>query len=91
MITVLANLARTGSASSSPRPVRRSGVASIPFSAHQRQSASSAYAAVIAAFAAPENAGKGVIKVDGKMTELLHLDMARRVVAVADAIAAMGS
>jgi citrate lyase subunit beta/citryl-CoA lyase len=43
--------------------------------------------AIIAAFAAPENAGKGVIKVDGKMTELLHLEEARRVVAVAEAIA----
>ncbi|MEQ1709212.1 MAG: CoA ester lyase [Terricaulis sp.] len=42
--------------------------------------------AVIAAFAAPENAGQGVIKVDGKMTELLHLEEARRVVAVAEAI-----
>jgi citrate lyase subunit beta/citryl-CoA lyase len=41
--------------------------------------------AVIAAFALPENAGKGVIKVDGRMTELLHLDEARRVVAVAQA------
>jgi citrate lyase subunit beta/citryl-CoA lyase len=45
--------------------------------------------AVIAAFAAPENAGKGVIKVDGKMTELLHLEEARRVVAVAEGIAAL--
>jgi citrate lyase subunit beta/citryl-CoA lyase len=43
--------------------------------------------AVIAAFAAPENVGKGVIKVDGKMTELLHLDQARWTVAIADAIA----
>ncbi|MGD9816802.1 MAG: CoA ester lyase [Hyphomonadaceae bacterium] len=43
--------------------------------------------AVIAAFALPENAGKGVIKVDGRMTELLHLEEAKRVVAVADAIA----
>lgn len=42
--------------------------------------------AVIAAFALPENAGKGVIKVDGRMTELLHLEEAKRVVAVADAI-----
>ena len=42
--------------------------------------------AVIAAFASPENAGKGVIKVDGRMTELLHLEEARRVVAVAEAI-----
>ncbi len=44
--------------------------------------------AVIAAFAAPENAGKGVLKVDGKMTELLHLEQAKRVVAMAEAIAA---
>lgn len=42
--------------------------------------------AVIAAFAQPENAGKGVIKVDGKMTELLHLEEARRLVAMAEAI-----
>ncbi len=42
--------------------------------------------AVEAAFALPENAGKGAIKVDGKMVELLHLDQARRVLAVAAAI-----
>lgn len=42
--------------------------------------------AVIAAFALPGNAGKGVIKVDGRMTELLHLEEAKRVVAVSDAI-----
>lgn len=42
--------------------------------------------AVIEAFALPENAGKGVIKVDGRMTELLHLEEASRVVAVAEAI-----
>lgn len=36
-----------------------------------------------AAFALPENAGKGAIKVDGKMVELLHLDQARHVLAVA--------
>src|SRR4029079_5747259 len=35
--------------------------------------------AIIAAFALPENAGKGVIKVDGRMTELLHLEEAKRV------------
>ncbi len=46
--------------------------------------------AVIAAFALPENAGKGVIKVDGRMTELLHLEEARRVVAVAEAIEKLG-
>jgi citrate lyase subunit beta/citryl-CoA lyase len=45
--------------------------------------------AVIDAFASPENAGKGVIKVDGKMTELLHLEEAKRVVAVAEAISVM--
>ncbi len=46
--------------------------------------------AIIAAFADPENAGKGVLKVNGKMTELLHLEEANRTVAVAKAIAAKG-
>ncbi len=46
--------------------------------------------AIIAAFALPENAGKGVITLDGRMVELLHAEMARRTVAVADAIAARG-
>lgn len=46
--------------------------------------------AVIEAFADPSNAGKGVLKVNGKMTELLHLEEAQRTVAVADAIAAIG-
>nr|ART40419.1 K773 [uncultured bacterium] len=41
---------------------------------------------IIAEFARPENAGKGVITVDGRMTELLHAEMARRTVAIADAI-----
>jgi len=45
--------------------------------------------AVIDAFADPANAGKGVLKVNGKMTELLHLEEAHRTVAVSDAIAAM--
>ena len=43
--------------------------------------------AIITAFSDPANAGKGVLKVNGKMTELLHLDEARRMVAVAEAIA----
>ena len=43
---------------------------------------------VVAAFAAPENAGQGVLKVNGKMTEILHRDMAARILAIADAIAA---
>jgi len=42
--------------------------------------------AVIEAFADPANAGQGVIKVDGKMTEYLHLEEARRIVAVSEAI-----
>jgi len=42
---------------------------------------------VIEAFKQPENAGKGVIKVDGKMVELLHAEIAERVVSIADAIA----
>ena len=44
--------------------------------------------AIIAAFALPENQGKGVITVGGRMTELLHLAQAERLVAIADAIAA---
>lgn len=41
---------------------------------------------VIAAFALPENAAKGVITVDGRMVERLHLAMAERVDAVARVI-----
>jgi citrate lyase subunit beta/citryl-CoA lyase len=44
--------------------------------------------AVVAAFADPANAGKGAIRVDGKMTELLHRDMAAKLIAMADTIAA---
>jgi len=43
---------------------------------------------VAAAFAAPENSGKGVLKVDGKMVERLHLAEAERLLAIAAAIAA---
>ncbi|MCG6119102.1 MAG: CoA ester lyase [Blastomonas sp.] len=46
--------------------------------------------AVIAAFALPENAGKGAIRVDGRMVELLHLEQARQQVAIAEAMAAQG-
>ncbi len=45
-------------------------------------------AAIIDAFALPENAGKGVIQLNGRMVELLHADMARRTLAIANAIAA---
>jgi len=43
---------------------------------------------VVAAFAAPENAGQGVLKVDGKMVERLHLAEAERLIAISEAIAA---
>jgi citrate lyase subunit beta/citryl-CoA lyase len=42
--------------------------------------------AVIAAFAAPENAGKGALRVDGRLAELLHRDQAVRLAALAEAI-----
>lgn len=45
---------------------------------------------VIEAFAAPENAGKGVITIEGRMVERLHERMARRTLELADAIRAMG-
>ena len=45
---------------------------------------------IIAAFDQPEHKGKGVITVDGRMVELLHAEMARRTVAIAEAIAEMG-
>lgn len=41
----------------------------------------------IEAFELPENKGKGVLKVDGKMVEILHAEIAKRTVAIADAIA----
>jgi citrate lyase subunit beta/citryl-CoA lyase len=46
---------------------------------------------IIAAFEEPENKGKGVIRVEGRMVELLHAEEARRTVALADAIAAASS
>jgi citrate lyase subunit beta / citryl-CoA lyase len=46
---------------------------------------------IIAAFEQPENSGRGVITVDGRMIELLHAEMARRTVAIATAIAAQGA
>jgi len=45
--------------------------------------------AIIAAFALPENAGKGAIQMDGAMVELLHLDDAKRLAAFARQIAAL--
>ena len=42
---------------------------------------------IIATFDLPENAVKGALQIDGKMVERLHADMARRTVAIAEAIA----
>jgi len=43
---------------------------------------------IIAAFDLPENEHKGVVQLDGRMVERLHADMARRTVAIAEAIGA---
>jgi len=45
---------------------------------------------VIAAFAEAEAEGRGVVTVDGRMIENLHVDNARRTLAVAEAIASLG-
>jgi len=41
---------------------------------------------MIAVFELPENKGKGVVSIDGRMVERLHAEMARRTVAIAEAI-----
>ncbi len=41
---------------------------------------------IIAVFDQPENENKGVVQIDGRMVERLHAEMARRTVAIADAI-----
>jgi citrate lyase subunit beta / citryl-CoA lyase len=46
---------------------------------------------IIAAFDLPENKGKGAIALDGRMVELLHAEIARDTVALADAIAALSA
>jgi citrate lyase subunit beta/citryl-CoA lyase len=38
--------------------------------------------AVIAAYALPENAGKGALQIDGRLAERLHLDQAERLIAI---------
>lgn len=43
--------------------------------------------AIIAAFAQPEHAGAGVIRLDGRMVERLHLHAAERLLALRDTIA----
>ena len=42
---------------------------------------------IVAAFALPENAGKGAIGLDGRMVELLHCAQAERLLAKAAMIA----
>jgi citrate lyase subunit beta / citryl-CoA lyase len=42
---------------------------------------------MITTFDLPENKNKGVVSIDGRMVERLHVDMARRTVAIAEAIA----
>ena len=46
---------------------------------------------VILAFEDEANAGKGVIKVNGKMTELLHLEEAKRLINIVEAIGGMAN
>ncbi len=46
---------------------------------------------IIAAFEQPENAGRGAIKLDGRMVERMHAEMAQRAVSIAEAIAARDS
>lgn len=43
---------------------------------------------IVEAFDSPENASKGVLRVEGRMVERLHLAQAQRLIAVAEAIAA---
>jgi citrate lyase subunit beta/citryl-CoA lyase len=44
---------------------------------------------IIAAFERPENKDKGVVQLDGRMVERMHADIARRTVAIAEAIKQM--
>lgn len=43
---------------------------------------------IAALFDQPENAGRGAVQMDGQMVERMHADIARRTIAIADAIAA---
>jgi citrate lyase beta subunit len=54
------------------------------------EAAVAAAEAIIDAFELPENSGAGVITVDGNMTERLHLESARALVAKARAIEVLG-
>jgi len=45
---------------------------------------------ILAAFAKPENASRGAIQLDGRMVERLQAEIARKTIAIADAIEAAG-
>ena len=45
---------------------------------------------IVEAFALPENQGKGAISLEGRMVELLHAEIARQTLEMAEAIAARG-
>jgi citrate lyase subunit beta/citryl-CoA lyase len=45
--------------------------------------------AILAAFALPENQGKGTIALNGRMIELLHAEIAKQTVALAEAITSL--
>jgi citrate lyase subunit beta/citryl-CoA lyase len=44
---------------------------------------------IVAAFDLPENASRGAIQLDGRMVERLHAEIARRTLAISDAIATL--
>jgi citrate lyase subunit beta / citryl-CoA lyase len=44
---------------------------------------------VVSAFDMPDAAGKGVLRVEGRMVERLHLEQAQQLIAIADAIASL--
>jgi citrate lyase subunit beta/citryl-CoA lyase len=46
--------------------------------------------AIIAAFERPENNGRGAIQLDGRMVERLHAEIAKKTIAIADAIELAG-
>jgi citrate lyase subunit beta/citryl-CoA lyase len=47
--------------------------------------------AIIDAFRLPENAGKGVIQLNGRMVERLHAELAERTLAIANGIASLAA
>jgi citrate lyase subunit beta / citryl-CoA lyase len=68
-----------------PNQILACNVAFSP-SAHELEQAKK----IIAAFELPENEGKGVVQLEGRMVERMHADMARRTMEIAEAIEARG-